>query len=96
MRDYTFSSPNNKVILNEFVPATLELLQDLQYEVQLQINGLTTNETANGKKVFSYSTNPSKMTLTLNQLESSVTDSESVSVFLHINAQTRNGIHANT
>ena len=59
MKDFTFGLPNNKVILNQFVPAVRELLQDIPLQgatVQLQSNGLTTNETANGKKVYSYST----------------------------------------
>ena len=55
MTDSTLGSPNNKVILNQFVPAALELLQDLPEQ-----DGLTTIGTANGKKVYYYSTKSTK------------------------------------
>ena len=56
MTDPTLGSSNNKVILNRLVPAALEPLQDLLEQAQLQINDLTTNDTANGRKVYSCST----------------------------------------
>ena len=55
--DSTFGSPNNKGILNQFV-LRLSFCKATQYKVRLQINGLTTNETVNDKKVYSYSTKP--------------------------------------
>ena len=52
-----FGSPNNKVILNQFVLLSLSFCKTSQNKMlQLQINGLTTNGTANGKKVYFYST----------------------------------------
>ena len=56
MTDSIFGLPNNNIILNQFVPAALELLQNLPKQAQMQINGLTLNRTASGNKIYSYNT----------------------------------------
>ena len=56
MKDLTFGSPNNQVILNQFLFAALQLLQDIPVQVQLQINDLITIEAVNVKKVYYFNT----------------------------------------
>ena len=56
MTDAALGSPNNKVILNQFVPAALELLQDLPEQGATANQRLDYKWNSKWKKVYSCST----------------------------------------